>query len=349
MKEIRKYLFIALCVFSCDSTRSLKEVESEFKYELTGEYITDFITRLPGQLAYMEGNLIVTHPLASEYFIEVFEGHNWEKKYQLAKRGKGPGEFLYAEIVDINPSKSTLYLFDFYLKRFSEIKLSLANSDLEYKIVSEISLTWKDFDNQPFTQVQRGMKMNDNSFITIGEYPKMFALFNKNGEFNSFLNDYPINEEIENWEALNASFKKHPKKDLIFYAAKRFGYLACFEYKHGDVKLVWEQNLSEPVFQVRNNRIVFDEKENLQGFFSLQVTEKRVYALYQGRPVNETRGLKAEAAPDKLLVYSTDGSLLGKYVLNPRVLQFCLNEDETLLYAISSDFKLYKFELNGGK
>lgn len=337
------YFFLLI---SCDSTPSIREVGTEFETEVDGDYMMDLITRLPGQLAYMEGNLIVTHPLASDFFIEVFEVSDWRKIKQLAKRGKGPGEFLYAEIVDFNPSKNILYLFDFYLKRFSEIRFIKRKSEIEYNHVSEIHLFWEDMSNTEYTEVQRGMKMSDNSYITIGEFPKIFALFNESGKFNGFLSDYPINEEIENWEALNASFKKHPKKDLIFYAAKRFGYLACFEYKHGDVKLVWEQNLTEPVYHIRNSQIIFDEKENLQGFFSIQVTEKRIYALYQGRPVSETRGLKAEAAPDKLLVFSTDGILLGKYVLNPRVLQFCLNEDETLLFALSSDFKLYGFSLN---
>lgn len=187
--------------------------------------------------------------------------------------------------------------------------------------------------------------LSDSLFVMSGEVDgAMFALIDNKGKILSVSDEYPCKDEGE--KMIPARFRA-----MAYQGTLRVSLNGYFAYATGNAKQVH-------LYKVENKKIVktgeviegyahyepnmareggygvAHKGEYPKSYMDLSVTDKYVYALYSGRTFKEYKLSCYEC--ETIYVYDWAGKLVKTYRLDVPVVQFCIDEDEKIIYAIAN-------------
>ena len=89
------------------------------------------------------------------------------------------------------------------------------------------------------------------------------------------------------------------------------------------------------------NSVLVKSKDTRRGYLKVKATQSKIYALYSGKSKQEEHYSYSRI----LYVFSLDGDLLYKYVLDKPIIDFVIDEKRNCIYATSLDAEIISFNL----
>jgi hypothetical protein len=199
--------------------------------------------------------------------------------------------------------------------------------------------------------------MSDRLFIVNGETDgAMFALIDKDGMVLSLSDEYPHKDESE--KNIPARFRamayqgtlRGNSKGYFAYAIRNAKQVHLYKMENNRIVKIGEVIEGyahyEPNMASEGGYGVAHKGEYPKSYMDLAVTDKYVYALYSGRSFKEYKLSCYEC--ETIYVYDWAGKLVNTYRLDVPIVQFCIDEDENMIYAIANipDPTIVRFKLD---
>lgn len=187
--------------------------------------------------------------------------------------------------------------------------------------------------------------MSDSIFIVNGETDgAMLALIDKDGKVLSLSDEYPYKDEAEGnipvrfrAMAYQGTLRVNPNS---YFAYVTMNAKQVHLYKVENKQIIKIGEVIEGYGHYKPNMVreggygVAHKGEYPECYTDLAVTDEYVYALYSGRTFKEYRLSCYEC--ETIYVYDWTGKLVKTYRLDVPVVQFCIDEDEKMIYAIAN-------------
>ncbi len=348
-----RFLPLLLLFFSCCTTQHEKNISLEKipTIAIEGELITsELMAYHTMQSAYIQSHLFYFTPTDEQVCLVVEPVHGTEIG-TFGSFGNGPGELsLFPIYAGRSERGDTIYMFD-ESHKINVYALHIDNHKIRYNFVKSISVER----NDPVEQVKStfaGIQRLSNGYyvgLNLIHTHCLFSLYDRSLRHIKDFGDFPITDTPSSFFFLppfEGPLRAHGNH--IYYAAKRFGYMANYKISdNGEVSKVWEHHYSPPSYRISNGEIKFQGKSNLHGFSDVVAGKKYIFALYSGIPCGkmfEERSIYA-IEPKTLVILKPNGSIVGKYTLKNPCNTLCLSEDEQYIYIKTShpDISIERF------
>lgn len=313
----------ALTLFSCSeqvtTTKSLYASDT-----LTTDINVPTIMKLKG------GTLLLVDMFSNENLIKIFDANKKTLVTQLAQKGHGPSEFLHISSADFSVQEDTVLL-----DVFDPVKKILTTYNVNELLKGNEKVKRLDFkkaSESNYTEVFR----IDGGFIATGLFSEgKYAIFDDSLKYQRFEGEYLSNASGEtnivkqaianNGTTVFSSDRKHFVQ-LVYMASV----LSFYTVRNLSIHKEKEYMIKPLNYKVQDDHIINNEVE---GYLSASYGKKHIYTLYCGTP--ESDGIATYGK--EIHVFSLDGELQEKYVLDISAFQICVNEEESKLYVLSHE------------
>jgi hypothetical protein len=196
--------------------------------------------------------------------------------------------------------------------------------------------------------------IDDSIFVAIGPssffFDKRIGIFSINNQIIDKFLDYPV-KDIKKypqqivWQACESSLKVSPDKTKTVLFTFDFDRIDVIEnhYFKTLFTILGPQN-TEPNLKMFLER---KSKERVFSYIDLFLTEKRIYALYCGKSIEEMIKIGAFAG-EYIHIFDWNGNPLQRLELQRFITHFCVDEFNKKLYALEYDpeIELVVYDLN---
>jgi hypothetical protein len=264
----------------------------------------------------------------------------------LGLKGQGPNDFIYpSSLKELGDDCFSCY-------DAGNRGLSVICFDAERENV-EISKLLKYAKMLTFDVVP----VSDSLFVVNGETDgAIFALIDKEGRILSLSDEYPYKDEVEKnipvrfrAMAYQGTLRVNPK-GYFAYVTSSAKQLHLYKIENKKIRKVGDvvdgYGHYKADMSTEGAYSVIHDGEYPECYKDLAVTDKYVYALYSGRTFKEYKLSCYEC--ETIYVYDWAGKLVNTYRLDVPVVQFCIDEDEKMIYAIANipDPTIVRFKLD---
>lgn len=334
-------LFLFICIGCADEKKQDEVVV--LQHEVL-DY-PDMIIGSPGDIQ-KDGNCLIVLDYQQDSLFHRVDLAKNRYMGMFGAKGQGPDDFIHPSSLS-KLGDGHLLCYDAGKRELYMMKLSQADDK------AGISRMFKYAKILTFDIVP----MSDSLFIVNGETDgAMFALIDKDGKVLSLSDEYPYKDETE--KNIPVRFRA-----MAYQGTLRTTLNGYFAYATGNAKQVH-------LYKVENKQIikigeiidgyghykpnmvreggygVAHKGEYPECYTDLAVTDKYVYTLYSGRTFKEYKLASYEC--ETIYVYDWAGKLVKTYRLDVPVVQFCIDEDEKMIYAIANipDPTIVRFKLD---
>lgn len=267
----------------------------------------------------------------------LFHKIDWKNGRYLGmfgQKGQGPNEFIYPSSLNgLGDGRFSCY-------DVAKKELSLIGLDEKWNKVDISRL----FRYEPMITFNI-VPVVDSLFIVSGETNgSMFALIDKGGEVLSLSDEYPYKDEDE--KKISTKYRAMAYQGTLRVNSK--GYFAYAVTLAEQIHLYKVENRMieklgavidgyghyEPYLSRNGGYGVAHSAEYPICYMDLAVSDEYVYALYAGRTFESHKLLAYEG--EVVFVYDWTGKLVKTYQLDVPITQFCVDEDEGVIYATAS-------------
>lgn len=329
---------INILIFSSACTEKSTKAPEKFNRQdfmqhsaLKGKQIQfDVLADNPGEYYIAQDSLLfVEKRKANPYYIEIYNLHKQTLIQEIARRGKGPNEFLSASYRNKRAYNDTFFIDDVVKSEFSfySIDSILAGNPNPLKRVKVPRYT---HDCDIF---------NKDTLVCFNHYYFKSKQFNNDVKPLFFIKLANADNEakkglIGNYYTpnVNSSYVfSSPVNDKIFLFHRHTDKLRIFNKKLELERILQGPDKLEPQYTVRNsassNHVSFKE-----GFYSsyydIRITKSAIYALYsleiKGQISNKT---------SEVFKFDWDGNLIHRYELDKIIFNISLDSDGKYLYS----------------
>lgn len=328
------FIFVLFLTISCVE----KKKYSNAKYL----YPTDSLQVEVGSpsLIKIAGNQLFTDKsFADSYNIDVIDIEHDSIMYSFAKKGQGPNEFLQITSMDIFRKTQNWYiaLFDNLLRKlvvYSIDSLNYHKGQCPPVCVKELPV------NSRFMEIYE----IQNGYIATGRTEKKYTLLNKDMKCLSTFGNYLTcdNKDTDymslskaNYGRLYLSSDKTSVASVVFMS----GTLSVLTLHNQQLTPAWSYEASGFEYAVNGRNL---KQLSPTGYLAAGFTKENVVGLYSGEEKNGKTNYGNE-----FHIFSTQGELLNKYKISSQLYNFCISENDGLIYAISyeNDPKIIIYKL----
>ena len=252
----------------------------------------------------------------------------------FGEKGNGPGEFIYPASLK-GWGNGSFSCYDVSMRELSLISLGAESEKVE------VSRLYRNDNFMTFDIVP----LSDSLYIVCGETEgAMFSLINREGDVLSVSDEYPYKDEEEKKipvrfraMAYQGTLRVNPNGNFA-YATLNAKQVHLYKVENELIRKVGEvidgYSHYQPNMQREGSYGVAHDGKSPKCYMDLAVSEKYVYALYSGRSFEEYRMSAYEG--ETVLVYDWTGDLVKTYRLDIPINQFCIDENERIMYATAN-------------
>ena len=259
-----------------------------------------------------------------EYFYIKYDATN-NTACRFCRKGQGPKEVvnvLSSVTLVVRADGNYISIFDNYHCKFLFFKEDHVTENF---YVQESSLVDR-------AMVAGAFPINDSIVIVRGVFDKNICMFLKNGvRQNVYLESFTkVGDDNVKRILKDANrFALSPNKEYLIRIAQNGGLIEG--YKIEDMQLI--QQFSHNYFDVICDANLSDTKDSRYGYIDVSVSNDKIYGLYDGGLVRRDNTFRS----DIIHVYSMDGRLLEKLLLDQYVESIGVNDENTQIFAKSAD------------
>jgi hypothetical protein len=340
------YLIIGFCSCSCqfaesdllETTEALPFSDTLKSREISIVSNTGLLN--PVKIINVDDTYLVISDNREEDLFQVYSLPELDYLYSWGRQGRGPDEFMFIPVVEINTKNDEIILYESGLQQLRIYTVT----DTAFVLKEEMPLS---YENQidPLTHIQR---LNDTLYIA--DYGTAFEDTN---------HEYVALRPGKNEPLL--TFGKYPKTDLegmerYFRYSKtnaaspngeRF---AAFYLYHNLIKIFNPEGEELKAIQINDPFLSVDPLEDdfFRFRFLLSATEKYLYSLGVNT-TNQEFSDNIESIKTSLEIWNWDGQPVYRTVFDEPVHGFTVSEKYNRIYAFSSleTQKIFEYELPG--
>ena len=351
-------LLIVICFYSCNNEKSLlseyveisdclKFSDEEFTYvNLKSHILNDYVVDSFTGISKIDTVLFaLTSGSSSDTLIHCFSSLNNIYVGSALNVGNGPNEFLSASTLEASVDSSCFWVFDIRKQIWSSMSLENLNKEIKYgKNINFRKTGMAGFTNPIWID-------NDKYIVSnLFKHKERFFFFDKNDSIvKSVCNSkFFYKENLLNDGVLADIYSTRmcvtPNRSNIILAGR---YMDVIEIYDNEGSLLMNLKGPESGFHFH-----FDEERSLQSsslvksldsrraYLAVKATNETIYALYSGK---EKRNEEHYSYSKCLYSFSINGKALKKYILDVPILDFVVDEERKIIYAISINREIVYF------
>lgn len=288
--------------------------------------------RYPFRIAVRDSVAIVMDLHNADHYFHAFSYPAWKHLVSFGKRGEAPEEMLSAETFQFN-SLDSVWALDANKMQITRWSISPVNRSAERQEV--IYLDKKLVRSLDFYAM-------DSCFL-IPDYLGEHRFSQVNYEGKVIDSESSIPSETEHDESMRPalaqvwrSFIDYNTNNGIFAMVTQLGEtIEIYNRKDNTHKVIYGPN-GEPEFQMQGTESI---PFGIMGFSDVQVTDKYIYAVFQGRRFKDIvaahqRGEKPEDGARYIYVFDLKGNPVNKYTLDHAIYAIDVNERTNTIIAL---------------
>lgn len=355
MKQMCKHIMFVLLIVvsvSCSGNREQEmdafiDIQSMLATPLKGEMMEEYLmTPYTKTMKFIQSRLFHFTPVHGVSCLVTNEYA--DTIGYLPPPGNGPGEFtsLWPDYAGLSGKKDTLYMYDTSIRSVRKYYLQFGSDNVKAAFVDKGKLKEKAKPDQYVLDwgINRLKRLDNGFYVGFCDLATRytFSLFDASLNETTKFGEYPIKHVLTPGKlhfipCFDGSLEV--RGNSIFHAARDFAYMARYDIdEKGGIKEIWRKFYSQTKCRESENSLIF-KADNIQGFYSLAIGEKYIYAAYSGVKSGELHRQRSGMAlyPRTLVVFDLDGNPLKKFQLEGRFVPICLDEGEEYLYVQHDD------------
>lgn len=340
-------VYVMLCLVSfLASCKERNKVFSLMEMEgipVQGEIVVpDLMAPCSREAVFLQSRLCLIMPEEHEVCL-VVDPESGKEVGHFGRIGMGPGEMnTFPCLVGASHAEDTVSMYDYKRNSLMTYTLNIQCDTVCYQFVGERKLSARTSLDMIGSNGIHYLKRLENGYyvsLNILSMQHLFSLYDKDLNFLTDFGGYPLDGlSADNLDMLSVFLGPfHVYKNRVYYAARKFGYMACYEVKDdGEVVPVWNHTYATVDYKIDNKQIRFKGEHNRHGFSDLALNEDYIFATYSGIPSGELynqRNVYAVDAQSLVVLSRRTGEVLRRYQLQARVDLLCLSSDEKYLYV----------------
>lgn len=327
------YILISLVGMSCSEKKSDVYVEiAGYKTLANPETVIRFDDKFPVYLDLKDSVLFIVNRNSDKCMaaVDVRTGRIIK---ELGTKGNGPNDVFGPEFIVNNPVMdavdSFLYFADVNKYRFLKVN-AMDTAKMNFEILSEFP-----------SEIYPSGNINFSDSIIVGRrissaVNEMFFIYDREGRKMQPIGYYPAVKNLTNdltyFYASNVAANKSENK--IIAGMYFFDMLHVFDFKGNRLKSFSFSEKAVPEVNVESG--ILDLQGGYTGFSLTYPLEKHIYLKRNEVSTELVNGEQQETAQTSVLKFDWDGNLIDAYKFDRNVNWFCVNREETELYAISN-------------
>jgi hypothetical protein len=326
--KIIAFTILLLC-FSCNQS-AIQVADIEFvntdtiSYEIVD---TDLLIGFPENMLLTDTHLIIQDGYGQDAFFHAVDRNSGLLKFEFGKRGNGPGEVLQIKWNPIyDREKGEIQTFDHERRR-----LCYYSSDGQFitsKNILETAgkyglyiLDFFDIGNYYLACGLNGI-LDENRFVVFNDSLELIHSFEKYPDIEYDFNSKK-NKQIEIDLFNNIfCFKVTPNRQYAVFASYNFGLLEIYKLNGRPDKMVKIKTLLLTKL-LKNGSYI-------RGFEDIYVTDNYVYALHNGKTVEEN-----PYCAKSIKIFDFEGNPVSEYYVGIDMRCLAVDEDEKTIYAVA--------------
>jgi hypothetical protein len=301
--------------------------------------------RYPFRVAVRDGVLLVSDLHNADYYLHAFTWPDAKHLVSFGRRGEGPEEMLMAETFQFN-SPDSIWVLDSNRAQITRWRISVNGRTAER--VEEVNLDKSLVRTLDFHETETGFIVPDYS----GEY--RFHLTDRQGKRIRSVGRIPTVQTAKDgfnpalaqaWR----SFIDYSPGNGVLAMATQLGEVLEIHHLTDSTPVVLYGPAGEPVFQTHQGEGI---PTGIMGFSDIQVTERFIYALFQGTSFKAIqtayeKGRKLESGGRLIYVFDLNGRPVHKYMLDRAISGMYVDEAAGMIVAVdvNSDEPVVKIKL----
>ncbi|WP_099464503.1 MULTISPECIES: BF3164 family lipoprotein [Parabacteroides] len=276
----------------------------------------------------------------------------FNKRYlgSIFLKGNGPTELLSASCINLSSDSSSFWTFDitkqaWFGRKFTTLNDYLSLKKEDYTIINLRNSSLLGLDNP--TWIKNGFvanslfKYKERFFIFSSENMLKQSITNPNLHFKNIYNENILAD------IFSTKLSITPDHSKIVLAGRYMDLIEIYNIDGDLLKILKgpekEFNFKFDIERSIKQSVLVKSPETKRAYLSIKTTSDKIYALYSGKNKKD----KEHYSYSKILyVFSLDGSLLLKYLLDTPIIDFVIDEKRNKIYATSINAEIICFDLN---
>lgn len=291
---------------------------------------TTAIFEVKGTQMLVKDSLLIVANRNSENVFMIFSLPDFRLIKSFGKIGRGPGEFLFPDLVPADNDDCLCYIYERINEHLFELNRNLSISELPYKL-AEIQYKLKG----NYKQI---VSFSPNRFIYVESIKGGKAIFDcrvlNDSTQTRMIYDLSFSEAHKSYASYIGDFGANAEKQRAVYAYQYFKRLVFIDLKNNTSRVV---NFSEGEAQKGNNSMTIMSPENITQYWKMSAQKNYVYVLYSGRSPIEVR---EEWQRNEYYIFvekfDWNGNPIAKYRLD-NCCYFCADESRGKFYMASAN------------
>lgn len=337
-----------LFLLSCTGKSGEHDFESLPSVSIFGEYLEEEqIFSSSAKIQVIDSCFIVCDSKQPDGCLSILDERTGRCLDQFGMKGNGPGEFSYPVFLGKSFDRDTIYVANFPQKVYAYAQ----NERGKYELVKECKILIRKKDMMEFPMRMCRLQNGYYVMTTVSGGKDFFILLDKECQEIKRFGAHPIrgmNADVCDFIPFDGRMTSYGNS--FYYATFKYGYIARYDISDiGEVVMKWEKFMSEPQVTISEANIQMKSSVNLTGFYGVSANDKYIFALYSGvyfRAFIDEKDSSANV-PRTLVVFNTDGAIVGKFRISHKSTTLCLSEDNNYLYLwnIEPDVSIEKFKV----
>lgn len=274
----------------------------------------------------LDSVLILKNINNSELF-NIFSLPDFKFIKSFGKTGKGPGEFQFPSLIQLESDSSLCYIYEKTDRSFY-----LLNRNLELKkIPLNINKTKRKFSDKQFC----GLSSNEFFYVESIKMGKaIFHLELKNNTATTTLvKKLAFSDKHKNWAAYIGDFGANEKNKRLVFAYKYFKRLVFYDFENKTSRVI---SFNTSAKTKKGDPVSMLSSLNVTHYWGMSAQDKYVYVLYSGRtPIDVSKELSKSSGYIYIEKFDWNGNPICRYKLN-KWGYFCVNKKENMIYLAST-------------
>ncbi|WP_294598744.1 hypothetical protein [uncultured Rikenella sp.] len=308
---------------------------------------SDIFASYPEGFFQLDSVFVVLSPRIGDNFGRLISLKTFQEIGKFGAKGKGPTEVIWTFPFAYTGSDSTFMAYD--LPSRSVISYTLVNRG--------DSLTMRAHDKR---RVDQGdVPLQDNTKLCrIGDDHYMGQCFHAQDHFFSLLDkdfnqigyfgNSPIPESITNagdrlQGCMNAGY------GISIFAPYELPYIGCYAMRDGKPVKLWEDDFSEKIYNINNNRLVHDQERGKGTTLYTAISPRYIYILWNNELIYtyaERSQKGSQPGGTIVFIYDHSGNRIAHLVLDTELYYLAVSEDDRTLYGLTqAEYALVTFDL----
>jgi hypothetical protein len=310
--------FSALMLFFVNACNNENIPRGELAYNQV--IAEDLFTMFPGTLRVTSKHILLQNPFNRDAFLQVYDRQTGEELFSAGTIGQGPGDWNNPNISNV--INDTFVVYDVFLKKYAFVDVNTITS------VSDPALIQK-------------AEMDLYQFVFLDKSHFIVANWKETHPFEMFSNGqriacgkYPLKEPVQNTaDRFQGILHIHPQRELFIYATIANPYIALYQIRKDNLKLIWENQFKSPQYTITENQLQWGN-EQPDGVSDVAFLKDYIVCLVKDFK-SEAKGRDVKAAPKAVYVFDYEGKLVHIFDLPVHSVRLAADAKTNLFYSVA--------------